>query len=198
VGRVTNVIQMDVLRQEYNEEKQQSQAHKSSEGFSDRFNELIDQVQDLGIPARDVRGRQSKIAKMTGHSKPSVSDWLAKDKLPNDEIFPSLIRFFLHHTPYSLNALRVESWLRYGEEATPNPFTLDEHQEETEALNLIAFQLLTDTVKEKQIGVSSYDMQAVLDDIYDVLKSFGVQPGDEVPKPLTKLVSTFITKHSKL
>ena len=194
---MSNVVPFEALREEYKGEQEATENPKIRPGFSGRFHVLIDQTEGLGIPARDKRGRLSHIAKITGHSKPAVSEWFKKNKLPSEEVFCSLIRFFLHHTSVKVSALRVESWLRYGDEATPNPFDIAPQEEKTEALRPVAFRLLTETVKEHQIGISTYDMQAVLDDTLELLGDFGVGPSDDIPQPMKDLVAGFIAKHAK-
>lgn len=166
-------------------------------GFSERFHLLISQVQGLDIPQRSDPARLTYIATITGHAEPAVRQWFEQDGLPSDEILQSLVRFFLHHTACHTSALRVESWLRYGEEATPNPFAGEAEDDTVVALQAKAFQLLNETVKERDILLCSYDMALVLEELQKLLKEFGVGLTDQVPASMKELVVGLLAKHSK-
>ncbi len=112
------------------------QVSKIYDGFSKRFNYLID-ISDADVPPIDG-GRVSFLAELFGVSKPATSEWLSKDKPPKDgsqrdrsgdvTLF-RIVCFFLKHIQNSHNIVpaRVVAWLRYGEGAISYPFSSVSH-----------------------------------------------------------------------
>ncbi|MES9906743.1 MAG: hypothetical protein ABW168_29200 [Sedimenticola sp.] len=91
--------------------------------FSRRFADLIDETVGLNIPDSREEGFLTAVSKVTGHSKPAVSVWFKKNRCPGRNTFAALVRFFLQYSKYKhIDPRLVESWIRYGEVATPCPF----------------------------------------------------------------------------
>ncbi len=192
------VIPLDVVRQVYQAEAENFDGEECFPGFSERLNHLIDLTQGLDIPALQHRGRLAYVAKITGHSKPAVADWLKKNKPPRDDTLRSLVSFFLHHIDGNYNTLRVESWLRYGEEATSNPFTSARQEESDDtALRPLAFGLIAEAGRRMDLTVASYELQAVLEDTLIMLKDYGVNGSADIQEPMTDLVSYYIQQHPR-
>lgn len=186
----------DELRDEYKVVHGRG-GNKSRAGFSVRLHRLVDQVEGLEIPGSDERGRLSRIAKLTGHSKPSVSEWFKKDKLPSEDIFSALVRFFLQYIECNELPVRVESWVRYGEEATPNPFEKTSKNDNREELKDLALELLYVVVKDDHISINDADMDCVLADTIDMLKNFGVNTREGVPELIFSLIRGYVKNHAK-
>jgi len=186
----------DETREEY-KALQKASAINHHSGFSSRLHCLIDQVEGLGIPKREERGRLSSIAKLTGHSKPSVSEWFKKDKLPSDDIFTALVRFFLQYIESDESSIKIESWLRYGEEATPDPFSGIAKNDKQETLNKVALELLTIVVKEDKVSVSDTDLDCVLADTINMIEDYGVINQVGAPLLIYGLIRIYIKDHAK-
>lgn len=98
---------------------------KGDKNFSFRFSLLIDNAVGLHIPKSSEEGFLTAVSKVTGHSKPSISVWLKKNRCPRRCTFSALVRFFLQYSRYNhLDPIIVESWVRYGHHATPCPFKI--------------------------------------------------------------------------
>lgn len=166
-------------------------------GFSVRLHRFIDQVQGLDIPGSEERGRLSAIAKLTGHSKPSVSEWFKKDRLPSEDIFTALVRFFMQYIECNESTVKVESWLRYGEEATPDPFEKTAKNDNREQLKELALELLSVVVRDDHISINDTDLDCVLDDTMEMLKNFGVTESEGVPELIYSLIRSYIKNHAK-
>lgn len=166
-------------------------------GFSIRLHRFVDQVRGLDIPGSEERGRLSTIAKLTGHSKPSVSEWFKKDKLPSEEIFASLVRFFMQYIDCNESPVKIESWIRYGNEATPDPFANTQRNDNREKLKGLALNLLSVVVKDDNISVKDTDLDLVLDDTIEMISSFGVTDTDDVPELIYTLIRSYIKNHAR-
>ncbi len=185
----------DELRDE-NKGVQEASGKNYHAGFSVRLHRLIDQVEGLEIPGSEERGRLSAIAKLTGYSKPSVSEWFKKDKLPSENIFTALVRFFLQYIECNEIPVRVESWLRYGEEATPDPFEKTAKNDNREELKDLALELLSVVVKDDHVSINDTDLDCVLADTIGMLKNFGVNSSDGVPELIFSLIRSYIKNHA--
>lgn len=166
-------------------------------GFSLRFHQLLDCVADLDIPKEHARSRQAYIAQVTGQSEHAAHAWLELDQVPSDDVLESLVRFFLHYTHCQVSALRVESWLRYGDDATPNPFLLESSDDVQVALRSKALRLLNDQVKEDDIALSSYQLQPLLDDLCRLLKSAEHEEKNLAAETLKAPLLRLLDKHAK-
>ncbi len=191
-NRVTSLEQ---YRQEYKTEAENCSVTEVFPGFSNRLNQLMDHTQDLNIPAMDERGRIAYIHKITGHSKPAVSDWLKKDILPRDQTLRGLITFLLRHIPGDHNVLRVESWVRFGEEATPSPLALNQEETDTESLRPLAAKLIAEAGKTLNLTVSRYDLQGTMEDVTQMLADYGVSSFEDIQPPMSDLAKYYIQQH---
>lgn len=190
-----NVASLDHFRMQYKQEAEQYSESQVFSGFSDRLNLIIDKTEGLNVPSMDDRGRMAYIHKITGHSKPAVSDWLQKDILPRDQTLRGLVAFLLRHIPGEFNVLRVESWLRFGEEATPCPFTTARPSEDSMAMRPLAAQLIAAAGKELDISVSSYDLQSTMEDVVSMLMDYGVNGKEDIQGPMHDLAKYYIQQH---
>jgi hypothetical protein len=189
------VTSLERYREEYKAEAENCSVTEVFPGFSERLNLLMDHTEDLNIPAMDERGRIAYIHKITGHSKPAVSDWLKKDILPRDQTLRGLITFLLRHIPGDYNVLRVESWVRFGDEATPCPLSLNKGESDTVSLRPLAAKLIADAGKDLTLTVSSYDLQNTMEDVTQMLADYGVRSFEDIQQPLRDLAKYYIQQH---
>lgn len=187
-----NVASLDQFRKQFKQETEQYSESQVFSGFSARLNIMIDRTQGLNVPSIDDRGRMAYIHKITGHSKPAVSDWLQKDVLPRDHTLRGLVAFLLRHIPGEYNLLRVESWLRFGDEATVCPFLASKPSEASIPLRPLAAQLIAVAGRELDLSVSSYDLQGTVDDVVRMLMDYGVASEDDIQDPMRELTKYYL------
>ena len=191
------IASLDQFRREYREEAESQETEGVFPGFTHRLNLLIDKAEGLDIPSINDRGRMAYIHKLTGHSKPAVSDWLQKDTLPRDQTLRSLIAFLLRHIPGEHNVMRVEAWVRFGEEATTNPFSAPRAADDQTALRPLAAKLIAKSSKDMNISVSSYDLLGTMDDVVKMLMDYGVSGPDDIQGPMEDLTKYYIQQHQR-
>lgn len=169
-------------------------------GFSERLHHFIDQVVGLDIPGSEERGRLAAISKITGHSKPSVSEWFKKDKLPSDDIFSALVRFFLQFIDCYESPIKVESWLRYGEEATADPFAQSPVNVNRERSKDLALELLTIVVRDDKVSVEATDLDGVLEDTIKMIGDYSLNEmtsAEAMPELIFSLIRGFIKNRKR-
>lgn len=171
----------------------EASASELSAGFSQRFHQLLDAAVGLDVPKKHSGLRQAYIAQLTGQSQQAAHAWLENDQLPCDDVLQSLVRFFLHHSQCQVSALRVESWLRYGDDATPNPLLLEVADDLQVALRARALRLLNEQIKEDDIPLSAYQLQPLLDDLCRLLAGVHEQTAATLKSSLLHLLD----KHAK-
>jgi hypothetical protein len=189
------VISIDEAKKAYQADAASVVPQDIHSGFSLRFNQLLDSVEGLPIPS--ARGRRSYVAKITGFSKPSVDEWLSKDKPPSDTNLRKIVQFLLGYIPGSFNIARVESWLRYGEAAVDNPFAKQQLEEHLTVLRPLAGKLIAQAARNLNKPVTSYSLQTVMANTIDMLADFSIHSESDCEPALQSMIEGLIIQHSK-
>ena len=139
-------------------------------GFSDRLNAFID-LTSVNIPPMN-KGRQTALAELFDVSKVVCADWLKKDRVPKVQTLRTMVATFLSYIDGDYNELRVEAWLKYGDEAIPNPFVqVDEYQQH---LLPIAASLVVQVVKRVNLSINEIDLDHAIKKTIEILKRFEI------------------------
>ena len=182
-----NVVQLHRQREEFNKTTLGT-VTEVFPGFSNRLNILID-LTDLNIPPLDD-GRQSYISTLLQASKMAPGDWLKKDKPPKTATIRKLITFLLSHIPGEYNPLKVEAWLKYGDEALPNPFNSE--QPDNQNLIPLATTLIVTVSKENNIPANEFDLSRVLNITVEMLADFGLDHESMIESVHKKIILQYI------
>lgn len=148
-------------------------------GSSERLNDFIDLAGHKDVPPLH-RGREAYIAMLTGSSKPAAADWLKWDKPPKDKSkegkasLLKLVTYFLKYIPGEYNPLRVIAWIRYGDDAVPDPFSHLRMADQAHALIPLAAQIIVEEAQNANINASEFDLQEVLSETVKVLNDFSL------------------------
>ncbi|WP_018690927.1 hypothetical protein [Algicola sagamiensis] len=157
-------------------------------GFSKRFNEMID-LSNIDVPLGN--GRAAYLHKLWGYSKPSIGDWINKNKPPKDTNLVKIVTFFLNHIPtkYDILPERVVSWLKFGPSVCPNPFdkAMDSDPIEQKVIPL-AMEVIATETKRLEIRPSSYDLDQVLSYATKILADFEVYDMDSIMEAHRKVI----------
>jgi hypothetical protein len=183
------------LTEKYQEEKKDVGNVSYAEGFSGRFHNIIDYAEDINIPSRDQRGRQAAIAKITNSSKTAVGGWLKDNKLPNDETLATCSRFFRLFSNVQPEPDLIESYLRFGDVVTKNPYKQSPGkivESEASDLRLKAFTILMEAARERQEGLVNYNIDSVLQDTMTMMQKLGITTDHDVQKSTKELIAMFI------
>lgn len=186
------IVPISQYREQFENDAESCTASEIYPGFSERLNYLMDQAEGIEIPDKDGRGRPTFLHKVTGSSRPATSDWVLHNKPPRDKTLRSLVVFFLHHISGDHNPVRVESWLRYGDQATPNPFAKGQQESDDTPLRLLAAKLVAEAGKALAVTVAGYDFKAVQDATIKMLKDYGVTNDADIQDGMIDLVKYYI------
>ena len=156
-------------------------------GFSQRLNELID-MSSLDIP-KDW-GRQMALASLVHTSKMAAGYWLKGDRPPKATTLRNIVIFLTDHIEKKTNPLKVEAWLKYGEPTIQSPFSKKPIDEVD--LSPIALGEIVNICKEKEIEISSFDLQKVLDATISTLETFEVYSNDKVEEKHKEIIYQYI------
>lgn len=147
-------------------------------GFSERFNKLIDMC-DLDIPRLDD-GRQAYIGNLFEASKPAAGDWLKKDCPPKPTTLRTIVISLLKHLKPEHQGdhhpLKVEAWMKYGDEAIGNPFAAMEY----DRLSPLVATLLARISKEIGVGPLAFNFDAALRETLALLREYNIQGTEQV------------------
>ncbi|MBX2808156.1 MAG: hypothetical protein KTR20_05935 [Cellvibrionaceae bacterium] len=163
-------------------------------GFSARLNQLID-LTDLGIPPLDD-GRQAHISLLLQASKMAPGDWLKKDKPPKTSTLRKLVVYLLSHIPGDHSPYKIEAWLKYGDAALSNPFTV-QPTINNQALIPLATTLIVSTAKTINIPTNQFDLGKVLDATLETLSDFQLTQESMVEPVHKKIIAQYILAHPK-
>ena len=188
---VTNVVSLHQLQKEF-EETQAASITEHFAGFSQRMNELID-LTDIDIPAMHD-GRQAYLSSLLQSSKMSSADWLKKNRPPKASTLRNIVVYLLNHIPGSYNPLRVEAWLKYGDEAVPNPF---EARLDNQSLIPLAAALIASEAKTLAIPPAAFDLNNVLSCTVDMLADFHITNESMVEAAHRQIIAQHIKLHPK-
>ncbi|MFC1336815.1 MAG: hypothetical protein G8D89_18305 [gamma proteobacterium symbiont of Clathrolucina costata] len=162
-------------------------------GFSERLNHLID-LTDLEIPPLDD-GRQAHIASLLQSSKMAPGDWLKKDKPPKTSTLRKLVTYLLRHISGNHNPLKVEAWLKYGDEALPNPF--DQNTSDNQDLIPLATTLIVSVARENNIPANDFDLSKVLTTTVDMLADFRLSHESMIESVHRKIIAQYIKSNPR-
>jgi hypothetical protein len=183
------------LTKKYEEEKNTAGNFSVVEGFSDRLHTIIDYAEEINIPSREQRGRQAAIAKITNSSKTAAGGWLKHNRLPNDETLATCARFFRQYSKVKPESKIIESYLRFGEEVTRNPYEQSAHKAvegESSDLRLKAFTILMEAVRNRHEGLVNYNIDSVLEDAMDMIEKLGIKIDNDIKSGTKELIAMFI------
>lgn len=149
---------------------------KTSPGFSDRLNQMID-LTELDAPTVG-HGRFAWISKIAGVVKSTGAEWLAKDKPPREPTLSALVDYLLGHLKGTYDVTRVKIWLLYGEDVVPFPFQPQAEDQRT-FLQLALVVIHEETNREK-IAHTDYDYDAVVERVTKMFQSLNVDAYEDV------------------
>ncbi len=156
-------------------------------GFSKRINELID-MSSLDIP-KDW-GRQMALAAIVNTSKMAAGHWLKGDRPPKASTLRNIVIFLTDHIEKKVNPLKVEAWLKYGEPTIQSPFR-DKPIDEVD-LSPVALGEIVSICKEKDVNISSFDLQKVLDATISTLETFEIYSNNEMEEKHKEIIYQYI------
>ena len=189
------IISLDEARDTFNNETHSPPSKEIHKGFSQRFNALIDLVEELPVPSE--RGRRAYIAHVTGFSKPTVDEWLSKDKPPQDTNLRKIVNFMLGYIPGNYNIAQVESWLRYGEEAVSNPFLATPQDERLMSLRPLAGRFIAQAGRNLGLPVTAYSLQQVMNDTINILVDFDIDEAVDTQPAVISMIEGLILQYKK-
>ena len=159
-------------------------------GFSNRLNQIID-LTDLDIPALST-GRQAHMVNLFEASRVVVTDWLKNDKPPRPATLRKIVVFLLKHLGGIHNELRVEAWLKYGDEAVGNPFHNPTGQ--LHPLTPLATILVHEETKRLNINALGLDLQACLVATVGTLIDFELSSVEQILPAHRNIIRSHIEK----
>lgn len=162
-------------------------------GFSDRLNKLID-LTDLGIPPLDG-GRQAHIASLLQSSKMAPGDWLKKDKPPKNSTLKRLVNYLLSHIDGSHSPLKIQAWLKFGDEAVNDPFC--DPQPDNQYLIPLATALIVAVTRENGIPASEYELSRVLCETVEMLAGFNLTHESMIEPVHLQIIYQYIKSHPR-
>jgi len=160
-------------------------------GFSERFNILLD-LSDLEIPKS--RGKAAYVAELFETSQMAPADWLKKDKPPKPATLRKIVIFLLNHIDKVYSSLKVEAWLKYGDEAVGNPFS---YKEEEKSLIPLAAGLISEVAKANKISAVSFELTKVLSAVVKTLSDFEVSDISLIERVHHEIVLQHIKANSR-
>jgi hypothetical protein len=189
-----NVVEMKVAKKRFDHvTKQRAKCVDATvfTGFSDRLNFLI----DLAYPqaAKLEKGRGSWLSEVTGAARPTTSEWLLKNKVPQDATFDRLVAFLLENIAPQHNIKRVKAWLQYGEEVVANPF--QQYDDVAKGLLPLAVQLIDEVTKKTRTPNTSYDLKSVITRTLELLASLGISDAGAILPAHRKLIAEYFKLH---
>ncbi len=157
---------------------------KGCPGSSKRLNDFIN-LANTDVPPLH-NGRDAFIARLADVSKTAAADWLKRDKPPKDTSdddkasLYKLVCYFLKYIEGQHKPLRVMAWIRYGEEAIPDPFARLRNRAHEQALLPLAAHLVVELAAIESIPTSSFNLETTLKDTAGMLVSFGISDIESV------------------
>jgi hypothetical protein len=191
---VRNIVDLSVAKKRFDQvTKQRAKCVDATVffGFSDRLNFLI----DLSYPqaAKLEKGRGAWLSEVTGAARPTTSEWLLKNKVPQDATFDRLVAFLLQNIQEHHNIKRVKAWLQYGEEVVANPF--QQYDDVKKTLLPLAVQLIDEVTKKTGIPNTSYDLKSVIGQTLELLAGVGVSDSSAILPAHKKLIAEYLKLH---
>lgn len=178
-----------------------SEAHENSAdieqffpGFSVRFNIFLElcELEEPIPPLGD--GRVNFLVELFDTNRISVAQWLNKDMPPKTTTLRRIVRFLLKYIPGGdYHPVKVEAWLKYGEQAVRNPFVLHK----TDRLTPLAHTLINTISHEIGIPPASIMFERALNETLQYLKSLQLPNPPSVSLDQERIVAQIIRNNAK-